>query len=476
MIKFYLSSVDTEYKMIDRMFSRGYPSFGVQVSYAYLSKHDYLLNVLKKWNVDYKVRIYIMNGIDSVNRSKQKLNKIVNNVNESDAYFSEYLDWLIKYQELYENAYEFRFTGMDVGKLSEYRKIYEERGLSKHIIIGITKETGVAEAKELILKGFQWFYYDGNDASETELLDLAKQISELGASFHLNSFNKYEIYDVRESIGSVDTSAWLTGSLEGKLYFFKSGRLKIFDITDYTALDAISQDRFWNAFPDEVRKDVKDGKGGHYYNAWNAYAFIQYVDHLNSKIPAYKDYLKNGGDVPEFGMEVDKSGRDKISEIAKFKNLKTGVFSRRVMDYGLQCNTCVIRDRCVAYKKDSVCAYTSVWEKTGSLNTRNVEAVISSLESLIEEQNQRLIRAQFIESQKGGSIDKNVTELQNSLIRNMDILYKLKFGSTNQNKFNFLNVGTTQMMVGDAEDMLSAVRKGFKSDKESDEDTANESN
>ncbi len=457
MIKLYLSSVETEYKQIDRMFSRGYPSYGVQVSYIYLRKANYLLESVKKWNVDYKVRCYVTSGLEGKDRNFSKsseISKILSSIGDEE-YGEEYTDWLIQNAPLYENAFEYYHSEIDGAFLSKLRKKYIESGIAKHIIMFVS---GTAEVKDAIQSGFQWFVIDNDRLSESEIAVMVKEIDEAGGFVHLNNLYS-NLLEMKENVESVSTSAWTQGSRTKQIFFMKFGRLKIYEANEPDALNACLQDKFWNIIPDDVRKKIGTNKSMHYINLWNAYQIQLYIDHLNDRIPAYKEYLKKGGEVPEFANGKDSIGRDKIKEIAKFKSPSNAVFSRGIMDYGLQCNSCIIRDKCPVYKKDSVCAYTEVWTKTGALNTRNTEAIIDSLEKLIEEQNQRLIRGQFIESVQGGTIKKDVTELQNSLVRNIDILYKLKFGSINQNKYNIINLGSTQMLVGNSDDVLAKVRK-----------------
>ena len=459
MIKLYLSSIETEYKQIDRMFSRGYPTFGVQVSYVYLRKAQYLVEAIAKWNVDYNVRCYVTSGLEGANRKLSKSNEILEILDEigEEKYSGEYVDWLLKNPASYEKAFEFNYDNINPELLAKLRQIYMDNGIAKHIIIFVKETEGIPFVKEMLSKGFLWFSLD--NIPEEQMKQMIVEIDTLGGFVHLDSFQNYDILDIKENVESVSTSVWTQGSRSGKIYFLKFGRLKIYDATDPDALNACLQDRFWNILPDDVRKKIGTAKSMHYVNLWNAYQIQEYVHHLNDRIPAYKEYLKKGGALPEFSEGKDSIGRDKIKEIAKFKNPTNAIFSRKLLNFGLQCNTCIIRDKCIAYKKDSVCAYTKVWKDTGALNTRNTEAIVASLEDVVEEQNQRLIRAQFIETTQGGTIKKDVTDLQNSLIRNIDILYKLKFGTTNTNKYNILNVGSNQMVVGQVEDILQTVRK-----------------
>jgi hypothetical protein len=464
MIKLYLSSVETEYKNLDRMFSRGYPVWGIEAGFRYIRDNNFFQELIRKWNVDYKIKTLITPQMDSTYRNlgKDDISDIFKDQSEVDSYFEEYLKWLLEYPQMYENALEFRYNGISSVDLAKYRQRYIDAGIARHIVILFDDSEGIPVVKDLFEKGFKWFSYIGTE--DNNVPNIIKEVSSIGGFNHLRSFTNYEIYDIRENIDSVSSSVWTLGSRNKAIYFLKFGKLKEYNVEkDSDSLTASLQDRFWNVFSDDIRSKVAGGKSLHYINCWNAYQLQSYVDHLNTKIPAYKDYLKNGGEIPEFAEGVDASGRDKIKEIAKFRNPTNAVFSRGIMNFGLQCNTCIIRDKCTAYMKDSACAYTNVWKETGSLNTRNVEAVISSLEAVIEEQNQRLIRSQFIESTQGGYPKKDITELQNSLIRNLDILYKLKFGTTNQNKYNILNIGSNKMVVGSVEDILQNVRSSFDS-------------
>ena len=466
MIKFYLSGVESEYALIDKMFSKGYPSFGVIISFYKLQSANYLMESLKRWQINYKVRAYITPGFDYSTKKSQRSKILSEIVNESkdDEYFDQYIDWLVSHSDYYENAFEYRRNGLALEKLAGYRQMYLDAGIASHIIIQFTRDEGIPFVKEMIAKGFKWFTFINSSEKAEDAEEMAREVVEAGGQVHLSEFTKHDLLSIKESVDSVDSTVWSSASRWGKVFFMKFGKIKIYNIDDADVLNAAVQDRFWNIFSDQVRQSVLAKKNVHPLNAWNAYQLMLYIEHLNANIPAYKDYLRNGGSIPEFAEGKDSMGRDKIKEIAKFKSPTNAIFSRKLLEFGLQCNTCIIRDKCPAYKKDSVCAYTEVWKETGALNTRNVEAVISSLESLVEEQNQRLIRSQFIESTQGGNINKNVTDLQNSLIRNLDILYKLKFGSINQNKYNILNIGSNQMVVGASEDVLNAVRSEFGED------------
>lgn len=467
MIKFYLSGVEKELKLLDRSFFKGYPAFGAEFAYPFLRASESNINLIRRWVTNYNMRIYVTSGVEAIDRkstSSSLTEKIIQKIG-IDAYFEEYITWLKDNKNLYENAFEFYSQSIPLQKIQEFRERYIEEGLSNRIILLFDWKDGMSFVSDWINRGIEWFALLYPEQKPEMVKDYAKRIKEMGGKFHLFSFHNFDLKSMKDYVESTDSGYWAHTSRLEIIFILNQGRLKKYKLDNKDAVNACLQNRFWNVFPDDMIEKVITGKSLHPYNIWNAYQMQLYISHINDSIPAYKEYIDNGSELPAFAEGNDSLGRDKVKEIAKFKVPKNGLFSKRLQEFAVACNHCPIADRCPIYKKDSLCGYTKIWKVTGALNTRNVDSITRSLEDLIGEQRNRLLRAQLIESIEGGRPQKDVTQLQNDMIRNVEILYKLKFGSGNRNKFNILNIGKTDMiMTTNPDDVLSELRDSFGKD------------
>jgi hypothetical protein len=455
-VKFYASNIESENAIVDQAFEKGYPSFGVEASYLYVKEHPDFAKRLKKWQVNQHVRVYIESGLKVTNESNNKRN---DKVRESidlmgvDNFEVEYTNWLVENKDLVECAYEVYADWISQQTIESFREDYVKKGLANRIILIFNPDIPVQTYAAYLEQGINWIAIPPIEENY-DTANTIESFKKMGFNVHLISFDRYDKFkDVSPLVESVSTTAWTYGSRANKMFIHSQG-LKVRDVA-VDSVNAILGNVFWNVFPDSVRNKVKALKGNHYINAWNIFQLQEYItESINRYIPQYKQYIEEGNPLPDFVKE----GKTDITRSALFRPVVNGMNSKRLSEISLRCNDCIIRDKCYAYQKDAVCAFTKMWKDIGVVSTRNTEFIIKKMEDIVSDQYSRLLRAQFFEDVQGGKLTKNVTDLQNDLIRNLDIMFRLKFGTGGANKFQILNIGNNQTVVGGADEALNQLR------------------
>ncbi len=455
-VKFYVSNVESENAILDKVFEKGYPPFGVEVSYLYIREHPEFIERLKKWHINYHVRVYIESGLKVTNEAGNKHNvKVRDSIDllGVDNFEVEYSNWLVEHKDLVECAYEVYADWIVQSTVESFREDYIKKGLANRMILIFNPDIPTDDYKMYLEQGINWIAVPPIEA-DFDTKTMVEKLKGMGFNVHLIAFEKYDKFkDLSPALESVSTSAWTYGSRANKMYLHNQG-LKVKEIAS-DSVNAILGDVFWNVFPDSVKTKVKALKGNHYINAWNVYQLQEYItESINKYIPQYKQYVEEGNPLPDFVKE----GKADISRSALFRPVINGMNSKRLSEISLRCNDCVVRDKCYAYQKDAICAFTKMWKEIGVVSTRNTDFIIKKMEDIVSDQYSRLLRAQFFEDVQGGKVTKNVTDLQNDLIRNLDIMFRLKFGTGGINKYQILNIGNNQMVVGGADEALSQLR------------------
>jgi len=154
----------------------------------------------------------------------------------------------------------------------------------------------------------------------------------------------------------------------------------------------------------------------------------------------YKGRKVYSVEVPSHVIYVKRNGKSVWSG-------NSGVYAKKLMEFALECDNCVVKDTCPVYQPGALCYFTPLFRKLGK-NTRNKEQIIRTLRDLIADKMERYQRAKLFEAQGGGVIDRQVTALEDSLIKALETLHTVMYGKQSVGtQINMLNQGENKVQI-----------------------------
>lgn len=199
---------------------------------------------------------------------------------------------------------------------------------------------------------------------------------------------------------SVDSGTWLSGGRFGAIYKYKGG-LKLDRIIDSDTKDATKASRIRSLRPRFDEKGISYKKiisnDSYELNKWNALQWLEFSD----------DIIKR----KQNSAYWTKPSPSELPAVRPSKEMSLDVVAPSAMTFGQdprlnvmrQCNSCIISDRCPAFKPNSDCTLT---------NTPDIDSVAdldSAANALLKAQMDRLVHAMLVERLEGGVLTEEVS-------------------------------------------------------------------
>lgn len=479
---YYFSGLETGPETTDKFLAAGKTKLkGAMMSFLTFRGNKRHTEWLVKWRKEYGVKVMVDSGAHAFLYAENVKSKAISNVAEGwhpvnsevegllkdpDKYIHEYMDWLEANRDAYDYAVE-----LDIQKMVGQEKVdaWREEFLARKIPVVIVLHPRAGDTVEVVrtwkAKGVTYFgrgeFTAGNVADMAQLREMAAE----GVKIHMFAFSPTDLGKYLEWIDSSDSSSWLAAGKLGQVFPAKGRTYEIEGVKD----NPILVHKIVNELSDvldkaEMEESIKANKYAP-LNWWNQIQMQKWIDTIAHK-PAYTRQLATAAAgetvLPDWVTEKDKLGRPKSIYLqSRFNNYRSGVYARKIQENALMCNNCVVKDVCPAFQADAICYFTGEWKKLGA-KTRNKDAIIGQLASLIGEKRARLERAKYFESILGGQQDKNVDKLENDLIKTLDVLDRVLYGNQPGVKLNVLNAPGSTVQIGvNLEQALEGLRSEY---------------
>lgn len=385
-----------------------------------------------------------------------------------DAYVKDYMDWLEANRDAYDYAVEMdiqKVVGQE--KVDEWREEFLKRKIPLVIVLHPRAGDSIDTLKTWKAKGVTYFGRGEFDKENPQDMKMLREMSAEGVKVHIFAFSPTDLGQFLDYIDSSDSSSWLAAGKLAQLMTAKGRRcegspIKESPIMLRKAVQVVTADGVVSK--EEVDKMVKEKKYL-YLNWYNMFEMQKWIDTLTHK-PAYAAQLASAEsgetNLPAWVNEKDKFGRPKSIYLqARFNNYKSGVYAKEIQKHALMCNNCVVKDTCPVFQADALCYFTPYWKRLGG-KTRNKEAIVGVLAELVGDMHERLERGRYFEDQAGGMIDKSVSQLENDLVKTLEVLNRVVNGSGQGLGVGILNQAGGKIAIGgDIDKALIQIRGEF---------------
>jgi hypothetical protein len=373
---------------------------------------------------------------------------------KEDEYVHNYMKWAEENRDAYDWLVE-----LDIQKLVGQEKVdaWREEWLAKGLPIVFVMHSNAGDtietARKWKEKGCKYFGlgsgWTKDNAGDRLFL---QQLSECGF-VHMFAFTPADLFSYGKWITSVDSTSWLQAGKQASLFIAKGKKLSGHEDLRHKPiiLHQIMKEPVMQLFTQEEReRAVKE----HRYRILNFYNLIElqkWVDNNNEE-PGYKtavDLANAGGTpLPMWAGDTDRLGRSKVIYAkSRFNALKSGMYARELQKSALECNNCIVNDKCPVFEKDALCFFIPTWRKMGG-STRNQEQITRKMEDLIADKFVRYQRASYMEARLGGATDSAVSQFENDLLKAMELLYRVKYGMPGAGMKVALNMTKDGVQVG----------------------------
>ena len=447
----YFSGTENVMEDIFKFCDNGYRIKGVMVTYFSLRGNEKLAQQLKVFREKYRGKVMIDSGAhaflfkDRVENKKdntmtegwhpvsKSATKLLSSKEDLEAYVHEYMDWLDTHRESYDYAVELDIQKL-VGneKVDEWRKEFLERGLNVLLVAHRNIREGMDFVHKWKALGCDYFGVGDFDKKDASSVAFIKKAMQEGVKLHIFAFTPNDLFKYVDWITSVDSTSWLSGEKLKALFMAQRKSLSSYRIEENPLqLKKALVDKFFDVVGRGRVEEEKSRGRYRFISFWNMWQMQKWADD-NTKVPKYKKQLelaKQGKMVlPDWVYDKDKFGRPKSIYLqSRFNNYRSGVYARKLMDFALECDNCVVKDTCPVYQPQALCYFTPLFKKLGK-NTRNKEQIIRTLQDVISDKMMRYQRGKLFEAQSGGVIDRQVTQLEDSLIKSLEVLHTIMYG------------------------------------------------
>lgn len=389
---------------------------------------------------------------------------------KEDAYIHRYMDWLEQNRDAYDWAVE-----LDIQKIVGQEQVdkWREEFLARKIpiVIVLHRNAGdtIATARKWKEKGCEYFGigsgWSKEDAGDRLLL---QELSEVG-KVHIFGWTPADMFNYKKYVTSVDSTSWLQAGKGATLFVTKGKKLELLgDIRHQPMqLQRVMIGPVMQLWSKEERdRAVKEHKY-RILNFQNLVELQRWVD-VNNEEQGYVDALATINDgkapMPEWAGETDRMGRSKAIYLkSRFNAMKSGMYARVLQQNAMECNTCIVNDRCPAFEKDNLCAFINIWRKGGA-RTRNKEQILRMMEDTVSQKWERYERARYMEAKLGGATDTAVSMFENDLMKAIEILHRVKYGTPGTGMKVALQTGPEGVKLGvqlNSEQMLEELRTEY---------------
>jgi hypothetical protein len=444
----------------------------VMVSYMHARGNTRVVDNLKEFRSKYNGMVMIDSGAysflnnDLAEQGKGNSAGLTSegarqHVGKEDEYVHQYMDWLEQHRDAYDWAVE-----LDIQKLVGQETVdkWREEFLARKIPLVIVMHRNAGDTIETVKKwkekGCEYFGF-GSGFREDDMGDklFVQQMAEHG-KVHIFGWTPISLFDWKAWVTSTDSTSWLHAGKEG--IFFQTTGKKLVRKSDLRhnplKMKQMLMSPVMQLWPQEERDRVIKERKFRILNYYNLVEIQKWVDN-NNEAPGYQQALQMAGEgkaaLPEWAGETDRLGRSKAIYLrSRFNAMKSGVYARELQKQALECNTCIVNDRCPVFEKDALCFFIKTWRQAGA-KTRNQEQIVRTIENVIAEKFARYERARYMESKLGGATDSHVSNFENDLIKNLELLHRVKYGVVGQGMKVALNVNKEGVQLGVGTDMNS---------------------
>ncbi len=356
----------------------------------------------------------------------------------------EYLDWLGAKRDLYDYVIDRR------------KDVIAAMNSAKLPIMPLTYIDDVdTEYNRIAIDGF------------SGQIDKLRALAEQGIHIHLVDYATPDLFKYVEYIDSADSSDWSTAGKYKRIYETLGKTLLVDSLNDNASkVNKVLQNKLLTKEIDRAKLEaefkVKDYR---YVNYYNLIQFSRWISN-NTKHPKYKEQVDNIVEgkqmMPEWAMETDKLGRPKERYLAsRFNRFSSGVFAKKIQEVALVCNNCAVRDVCPMFRQDATCYFLPYWKKFGK-NLRDKDALINLMENIIADKYVRYQRAMLFESLSGGYADKQTSMMEADLIKALELLDRVKYGTNNGASIQMLAApGSNIVIKAGLDESLQKIRSMY---------------
>ena len=481
MLTYYFSGVENAQADLENMLENGIKIRAVMASYMTFRNQRNVTNFLKQIREKYKVKVMIDSGahaflfiynnrkgggrvLKSWHPENKDAVKMIDNDNY-DEYLNGYMKWLLENRDAYDYAVEVDIQEI-IGneRVEKWREDFIANKIPIVFVLHLNAKDDANVIKHWAEKGVTYFGIGGFDPKDMRYINLARECKKVNAMVHLFAYTSEDIFSYKQYIDSVDSTSWLSAGKMARLYAKRGRGISSFSIKEEPLRSKkVLQDKIIDILGREkIEKDFKDKKY-FYLSFYNMKEIQSWVDANTSQKDYEVDIVKaeqTNTNLPDWAGDKDRFGRPKTIYLhSRFNAFRSGAYAKVVQKSALECNTCPVMESCPLYEENAICGFLPMWRKLGA-KTRNREAIISFLENVVSDMYVRYARAMYFEERLGGMPDKQVTQIGSDLMKNLELLHRVKYGSQS---VNVMAVGEQNSVFvgGNVEADLAKVRNEF---------------
>lgn len=402
MIVFYagFDNTDTVDKLI-RILENGYKmEGGILLSYLNMSKG--MIDRLNKLR-EFGVPIMLDSGAHSLTfawlKEKGETIEMGHTVsakaldiirgNKFDEYVDSMFEFVNKNRDVFDIVVELDIQSIvGIEKVYEWRKKFSDAGIElMYVWHGEDFEEVKKWLDETIFIGL------GGTSGEREYekrLSMARRIKRYNDSvwLHWFAFTNYEMIRKvarQKLISSADSSTWSTGSRFGTFYTKQGNYIVLTDASYHKA---------------KILREMR----------------------LHSK--EFEKYGVNMKEAMKLGTSTEGDFYNLLIADKLLKEINEDI-EKSVQVKGFTCRVCAIADRCAYYDEDAEECYVVKHRLKNVL--KDDEFLTNTIRFVLNQKVERYVRAKYFEDLEGGVIDRQVSSLEDSIVKLIDMYLKIKY-------------------------------------------------